>query len=125
LNAIFTAHPNKILQFSEQLSAWGRVQIRHFIQYFSELVHQTMLLMLLPDGTNLGNVNPICQKLASYKFTMHQLERMHLVLEQSAYHIERNANAKIQITAMLIKLASIVLNKRLTSLDVYKLETAI
>lgn len=117
LNSILKTGPLAQLKWVEEAAKLGREKQKQFLQYFLHLINLALRSGFLPPLTNeitldakqaaqldfAARLNRICE--------VAQLEAMATLLSESAYQIERNANAKMLFHALTIRLYHIISNK--------------
>lgn len=116
LNAILKNTPAAQLKIIEGLSRLGRENGKQFLRYFTHLLEQALRLRILE-----GEAGALFQKAMTANerdfalrlnkgMTIEQQEAIAAELDNAAYYIERNANAKILFHALTIKIFHIVKN---------------
>jgi DNA polymerase-3 subunit delta' len=114
LNGIVKTGPAAQVKWIEEISKIGREKQKQFLKYFTHLLEHAIRLRVMgnavdPDAENQSTtdfalrLNKLCQ--------ISQQEAIINELDQAAYYIERNANAKILFHALTIKLYHIISNK--------------
>lgn len=112
LNSIVKTGPAAQLAWIESVSKIGREKQKQLLKYFSHILEMAIRLRIIPpvqgqeerpDVVFARKFNNLCD--------ITQLEAIAQELDQAAYHIERNANAKILFHALTIKLYHIISNK--------------
>lgn len=112
LNCIVKTGPAAQLTWIESVSKIGREKQKQLLKYFSHILEIAIRLRVIPPATGqeerpdvifAAKFNKLCD--------ISQLEALAHELDQAAYHIERNANAKILFHALTIKLYHIISNK--------------
>lgn len=116
LNATLKNQPMAQLKIIEEISRLGRENIKQFLRYFTHLLEQALRLQILEGShrealvaamtTNEQDFAARINKAAS----LEQQQAMVTELDNAAYYIERNANAKILFHALTIKIFHIVKN---------------
>lgn len=107
LNCIIKTGPQAQLKWLEEISKLGREKQKQFIKYFTHLLQQSLRLKV--TGSAVANhdfaerLNKLCN--------IAQQQAIITELDQAAYYIERNANAKMLFHALTIKLYHIISNK--------------
>ncbi|MBS1495988.1 MAG: hypothetical protein JSU03_01620 [Bacteroidetes bacterium] len=107
LNSIIKTGPQAQLKWLEEISKLGREKQKQFIKYFTHLLQQSIRLKV--TGSAVANhdfaerLNKLCN--------IAQQQAIITELDQAAYYIERNANAKMLFHALTIKLYHIISNK--------------
>lgn len=110
MNSIIKTGPVAQLKWVEEIAKTGRENQKQFLRYFSQLIElavRSAYIMPSPDSISreqdfANRLNKLC--------TIEQLEAINHELDQSIYHIERNANAKILFHALTIRLYHIISN---------------
>ena len=116
LNASLRNNPAAQVKIIEEISRLGRENIKQFLRYFTHLIEQAVRLNILE-----GAAKELFQKAMTANeldftarlnktMTIEQQEAIATELDNAAYYIERNANAKILFHALSIKLFYIVKN---------------
>ena len=109
-NAFMAAkNPNvlkNLVEWANELSGWSREQQKQFLGYCSEVFRQALLqnyqaadlvfMRLDKDGFNWGKFSPYIHGA--------NIEDILNEINESSYHIERNANSKIVLLDLSIKL---------------------
>lgn len=115
-NALFTNKGIELSLWGEELSKYGREQIKNFIQYSIHLMEACIRLRYANKSVLVDEELDFVTKLAATKLSLKQLENFIEVLTDTAGFIQRNANPKIQLQALSIKMLYIIHNKKVTSL---------
>lgn len=116
LNATLKYNPAAQLKIIEEISRLGRENMKQFLRYFTHLLEQAIRLNILS-----GPSKELFQKAMTLheqdiatrlnkSMTIEQQEAIATELDNAAYYIERNANAKILFHALTIKIFHIVKN---------------
>ncbi|RXK60373.1 hypothetical protein ESA94_07845 [Lacibacter luteus] len=112
LNAILKTGPIAQVKWVDTISALGREKQKQFLRYFTHLLEQSIRLRTMgeehlpltgPEKDFALRLNKLCD--------ISQQQAITQQLDEAAYHIERNANAKMLFMAHTIKLYHIVANK--------------
>jgi DNA polymerase-3 subunit delta' len=116
LNATLKNQPGAQIKIIEEISRLGRENSKQFLRYFTHLLEAAIRRRIASNsGTKLFQ-NAMTD--AELDFTarlnkamgLAQQEAIATELDNAAYYIERNANAKILFHALTIKMAHIVKN---------------
>ena len=114
LNSIIKTGPAAQVKWIEEISKTGREKQKQFLKYFTHLLEHAIRLRVMGNAINKESENQSTTDFA-LKFNklceISQQEAMIHELDQAAYYIERNANAKILFHALTIKLYHIISNK--------------
>ena len=114
LNSIVKTGPAAQVKWIEEISKTGREKQKQFLKYFTHLMEHAIRLRVLGDQASEATQNKTIAGFAM-KFNklcnISQQEAIVNELDQAAYYIERNANAKILFHALTIKLYHIISNK--------------
>ncbi len=112
LNTILKTGPLAQVKWVDVISQQGREKQKQFLRYFTHLLEQSIRLRTMGEQ-NLAltgsekdfaiRLNRLCD--------VSQQQAITNELDRAAYHIERNANAKILFMALTIKLYHIIANK--------------
>jgi DNA polymerase-3 subunit delta' len=112
LNTLIKADTIGQVNWSEEMSRYGREKQKQFLQYFTHLI-ECSLRLRLTEGATIeisdkekdfsGRLNKLCH--------VGQLEAIAEELDKASYYIERNANPKMLFTALSIKLFHIIRNQ--------------
>jgi DNA polymerase III subunit delta' len=114
LNAILKTGPLAQVKWVDVISQQGREKQKQFLRYFTHLLEQSIRLRTMGEqnlpltGSEKDfalRLNKLCD--------VSQQQAITNELDKAAYHIERNANAKILFMALTIKLYHIIANKNL------------
>lgn len=112
LNAILKTGPLAQVKWVDVISQQGREKQKQFLRYFTHLLEQSIRLRTMGEqnlpltGSEKDfalRLNKLCD--------VSQQQAITNELDKAAYHIERNANAKILFMALTIKLYHIIANK--------------
>lgn len=118
LNAILKGGPVAQVKWIEEIAKTGREKQKQFLRYFNHLLEQSVRLSLL--GTNVVAM-PDAEKDFAMRLnkiaTINQQQAIVAELDNAAYYIERNANAKMLFHALTIKLQHIIRDKTLILTD--------
>jgi DNA polymerase III subunit delta' len=118
LNAILKSGPGAQLKWIEEVAKLGREKQKQFLRYFTHLLEQSIRLRLLP-GIDLP-IAPQETDFATRLNRLADLSQQKAIIEEldkAAYHIERNANAKILFHALTIRVYHIIRDKALILAD--------
>ena len=110
LNSIIKTGPLAQIKWIEEISKIGREKQKQFLKYFTHLLQQSLRLKVMGDVNNPAIRNDFAIKLNKL-CNIAQQEALINELDQAAYYIERNANAKMLFHALTIKLYHIISNK--------------
>ncbi len=114
LNSIIKTGPAAQVKWIEEISKQGREKQKQFLKYFTHLLEHAIRIRVMGDNINTDAENQSTTDFA-LRFNklcdISQLEGIINELDQAAYFIERNANAKILFHALTIKLYHIISNK--------------
>lgn len=116
LNATVKYQPVAQVKCIDELARLGRENQKQFLRFFQHLLELSLRMRVLNPGGQerllhtmsdseqdfAGKLNKIC--------TIEQQEAISLELDNAAYYIERNANAKMLFHALTIKLFYILRN---------------
>ena len=113
LNSILKTGPVAQVKWIDEISKIGREKQKQFLKYFTHLLSHAIRLRALGDAalqmenqsaTDFASrLNKLCD-IAQQEAIVHELD-------QAAYYIERNANAKMLFHALTIKIYHIISNK--------------
>ncbi len=112
LNAVLKSGPVAQVKWVDVISAVGREKQKQFLRYFTHLLEQSIRLRTMGEehlpltGAEKDfaiRLNKLCD--------ISQQQAITQQLDEAAYHIERNANAKMLFMALTIKLYHIIANK--------------
>jgi DNA polymerase-3 subunit delta' len=105
----------------EEIARLGRENQKQFLKYFTHLLELAIRLQVLPESNKLNVINALSSAERDFVpklnkvMSLAQQEAIAEELDKAAYHIERNANAKILFHALTIKIHHIVKNNVLIS----------
>lgn len=114
LNSIVKTGPAAQVKWIEEISKTGREKQKQFLKYFTLLLEHSIRLRVLGDAVS---TNAAPQSMTGFALRLNKLcdiaqqEAIITELDQAAYYIERNANAKMLFHAVTIKLYHIISNK--------------
>ena len=118
LNTIVKTGPMAQMKWVEEIAKIGREKQKQFLQYFIYLLEQALSLRV--RGNQALSQLEVTEKVSAEMDFASRFNRLCNIaqqeaiiqeLDQSIYHIERNANAKILFHALTIKLYHIISNK--------------
>lgn len=101
---------NTLMNWSDKVSKLGRESVKQFLVYSSEAFRQALLL-------NYGVSNFVYLKIREESFSLekfskfiggHNIEDICTEIQKSIFHIERNANGKIVLIDLSIKLTRLL-----------------
>ncbi len=112
LNSIVRTGPAAQVKWIEEVSKIGREKQKQFLKYFVHILEIATRLRVIPAKTGQEERADTAFALKFNKLCdINQQEAIVNELDQAAYYIERNANAKILFHALTIKLYHIISNK--------------
>jgi len=109
LNTLIKADTIGQVNWSEEMSRYGREKQKQFLQYFTHLIECSLRMRLME-----GVVTEISEKEKDFSARLNklchvgQLEAIAEELDKASYYVERNANPKMLFTALSIKLFHII-----------------
>ncbi|MEO8772102.1 MAG: hypothetical protein ABI402_18530 [Ferruginibacter sp.] len=114
LNSIVKTGPAAQVKWIEEVSKTGREKQKQFLKYFTHLLEHAIRLRVMGNA-----VDEAAESQSTTDFALRfnklcdisQQEAIIHELDQAAYYIERNANAKILFHALTIRLYHIISNK--------------
>jgi DNA polymerase-3 subunit delta' len=116
LNATIKNNPAAQVKIIEEISRLGRENGKQFLRYFTHLIESAIRLRILEGGVKELFQNAMTEGEQDFTarlnkgMTIEQQEAIAAELDNAAYYIERNANAKILFHALTIKIFHIVKN---------------
>ena len=114
LNSIMKTGPAAQVKWIEEISKTGREKQKQFLKYFTHLLHHSIRIRTIgieiAGQTETQSANDFALKL-NKMCSLSQQEAIVHELDNAAYHVERNANAKILFHALTIKIYHIISNK--------------
>jgi DNA polymerase-3 subunit delta' len=115
-NSLFTNNGANLSKFAEDWAKAGREQQKNFLNYVIQLLEQAIryryrpgMPIALPDAEA-----QFVQKLSVSKISLDGFGQMATTITDTISYIERNANSKIQLHALAIRLLHIVQNRPLS-----------
>jgi DNA polymerase-3 subunit delta' len=111
LNAILKTGPVAQSSWVEEISKLGRERQKQFLRYFNHLLEQAIRIDILGDSYYLPEKEKDFALRLNKIAGLEQQQAMIKELDNAAYYIERNANAKILFHALTIKLYHIIQDK--------------
>lgn len=114
LNAILKSGPVAQVKWIEEVNKLGREKQKQFLRYFNHLLEQSIRLRCM-EGINVpmpDEERDFAQRLNKIA-NLEQQEAILKELDDAAYYIERNANARMLFHALTLKLYHIIANKSL------------
>ena len=111
LNAVLKTGPVAQTKWVDDVSRLGREKQKQFLRYFNHLLEQAIRYKLMGENIYLpDNEKDFADRLNRIA-GISQQQAIIEELDKAAYHIERNANAKILFHALTIKLYHIIQDK--------------
>ena len=114
LNSIVKTGPAAQVKWIEEISKIGREKQKQFLKYFTHLLEHAIRLRVMGNAVDQESENQSTTDFALRLNKLCQISQQESIiqeLDQAAYFIERNANAKILFHALTIKLYHIISNK--------------
>jgi DNA polymerase-3 subunit delta' len=112
LNSVVKTGPAAQVKWIDEISKIGREKQKQFLKYFTHIMELSIRLRVIPAEDSQENRSDVDFALRFNKLCgISQQEAIVNELDQAAYYIERNANAKILFHALTIKLYHIISNK--------------
>ena len=114
LNSIVKTGPAAQVKWIEEISKIGREKQKQFLKYFTHLLEHAIRLRVMGNAVDQESENQSTTDFALRLNKLCQISQQEAIiqeLDQAAYYIERNANAKILFHALTIKLYHIISNK--------------
>ena len=112
LNSIIKTGPVAQLKWIDDISKIGREKQKQFLKYFVHILEIATRLRFIPADDEMQDRADVAFALKFNKICdINQQEAIVNELDQAAYYIERNANAKILFHALTIKIYHIISNK--------------
>ena len=111
LNSIIKSGPAAQVKWVDETAKLGREKQKQFLKYFTHLLQQAIRMSVSggkeqePEGANMDfifRLNKLCD--------LSQKEAIAKELDNAAYYIERNANAKMLFLALSLRLYHIISN---------------
>ena len=111
LNAILKTGPVAQTRWVDEISKLGRERQKQFLRYFNHLLEQAIRIDILGDSYYLPEKEKDFALRLNKSAGLEQQQAVIKELDNAAYYIERNANAKILFHALTIKLYHIIQDK--------------
>ncbi len=111
LNSIVKTGPAAQVKWIEDISKIGREKQKQFLKYFVHILELAIRLRVIPVESQENRTDVDFALRFNKLCGISQQEAIVNELDQAAYYIERNANAKILFHALTIKLYHIISNK--------------
>jgi DNA polymerase-3 subunit delta' len=111
LNAILKNGPAAQVNWVDEISKLGREKQKQFLHYFIQLLSVAVHLANTPTSPSVTEEEMDFAGRLLKLITTEQIEALVTELNQSLYHIERNAHAKILFMALTIKIYHIIKDK--------------
>jgi DNA polymerase-3 subunit delta' len=111
LNAILKNGPVAQTKWVEEMSRLGREKQKQFLRYFNHLLEQAIRHRVMGDNIYLPEKEKDFANRLNKIAGIAQQQAIIEELDKAAYYIERNANAKILLHALTIKLYHIIQDK--------------
>lgn len=116
-NMLFTNNGIGISKFVDDLAKTGREPQRNFLLYVEHLLEATIKQRYTGQCKLANEELGFVQKLAVMNLSFEAIRSMIEGLNKTSYYIQRNANAKIQLQALSIKMMYAIQNKKVSSLN--------
>lgn len=114
LNAILKGGNIVLVKWIDEMAKLGRENQKQFLQYFNHLLGLSVRLRVLgPENMAISEADRDFALRLNKIASVSQQEVMVAELDKAAYHIERNAHAKMLFHALSIKLKYIIQQKTL------------
>lgn len=116
LNATLKNQPILQVKLIEEIARLGREKQKQFLRYFTHLIEQAVRLEVMGSEQKAILLNAMSAPEQDFTqrlnkaMSLEQKEAVATELDKTAYHIERNANAKILFHALTIRIFHIVKN---------------
>ncbi len=118
LNAAIKGGPIEQVKCVEEMSKLGREKQKQFLRYFNHLLMQSIRIRIIgADRIELDEKEKDFANRLNKIAGIAQQEAIVEELDKATYYIERNANAKMLLHALTIKLAHIIQHKTLILMD--------
>ncbi len=115
LRMCYLGKPKQVVDFADQFSKWGRENQKHFFDYGLFFMREYMVLRMTDnENIRLGEKEKATARNLTKLIDYGQIASISNILTDSAYHISRNANPKILITHVTIRMHH-VLRKKVTA----------
>jgi DNA polymerase III subunit delta' len=111
LNSIIKTGPIAQTKWVEETSRLGREKQKQFLRYFNHLLEQSIRSKIMGSNIHLPDNEKDFADRLNRLADISQQQAIIEELDRAAYHIERNANAKILFHALTIKLYHIIQDK--------------
>lgn len=115
-NLLFTHNGNGLSKLVDELAKQGREQQKNFLQYIIHLLEACIRYRYTQKSALANEELAFVQKLASMPVSFETLQQLIESLDECGFLIARNANAKIQLMALSIKMMYAIQNKKVSSL---------
>ncbi|WP_127129046.1 ATP-binding protein [Pseudoflavitalea rhizosphaerae] len=113
LNAVLKNGPIAQVKWVDEVSKLGREKQKQFLRYFNHLLEQAIRLQAMgPDAIHLPETEKDFASRLNKLSGFAQQEAIIKELDNAAYYIERNANAKMLFHALTIKLYHILATRQ-------------
>jgi DNA polymerase-3 subunit delta' len=112
LNAMLKSGPQALVPLIEQMAKLGREKQKQFLKYFTHLLETAIRVQIL--GEHHAWSKQLDPKELDFALRLNKIadvdqqQAITELLDQMAYYIERNANAKIQFHALSIRIQYII-----------------
>ena len=112
LNSTLRGGPIKQVKFAEDISKIGREKQKQFLRYFNHLIGQSIRIKILG-----GDAFAIAESEKDFALRLNKIasvsQQQAIIeeLDKASYYIERNANGKMLLQALTIKMYHILQNK--------------
>ncbi|MDB5253644.1 MAG: polymerase subunit gamma/tau [Flaviaesturariibacter sp.] len=116
MNATLKNQPVVQVKLIEELARLGREKQKQFLRYFTHLIEQAVRLEVTAGAQRARLLTALSAGEADFTqrlnkaMSLEQKEAVAAELDKAAYHIERNANAKILFHALTIRIYHMVKN---------------
>jgi DNA polymerase-3 subunit delta' len=115
-NILFTNNGIGASKFIDELAKQGREQQKNFLKYLIHLLESTIKQTYIGQSNLQNEELSFVVKLSSFNLSFEIINELVNELNKTIYHIQRNANSKIQLMNMSIKMMYSIQNKKVTSL---------
>jgi DNA polymerase III subunit delta' len=110
LVCIMKPQPAELLKWIDSMAAEGRDPQIQFLEYCMHFMRETTIALYATGSTPriLPEEQPVMRSLIKYIKNLEQIERLSELFEQKAYHIERNASAKITFMDLSLRIQKVL-----------------
>lgn len=108
LNAMLKTGPQAQVKWVEEISKLGREKQKQFLRYFNHILHQSIRLRIQSGEQATASRDADFMQRLNKIAALEQQKAIINLIDESIWHIERNANAKMLFHALTIRIYHVI-----------------